>query len=462
MKQTPTLKERVSQISIGSFIIISVLMFTCFTLYSIKKTKITEEEIRSDLTLNLKNQIHLFLPSFLVPEQKQGIDLLLTRIKNDENLQEALIVQNTEELPAGFSKCLLVKTGPVTCQSQDLSSTAVIAPLNEMNQHFGFLFKSKNNSSPASLKNVLQLAGIILTILALTFTSIYIFVTRLMSKTLPAALDNLVQWIESEAHGKNSDQIELHFKELEDLKGKISEVLDRYNKSRDQAVIGQLTSGIMHDIKTPLQSIVTAIHLVDEQDINSSKRLSRLENLFRMCKNNMPLIGNIIETTLDGNRQIQIVKAEGNLRDSINESIRYTQEFSRLRNVAVEVNAPEIIHTKYDSAQFTRVMNNLIKNAIEAASESPMNSGLVRVTVANTNSQEIRLTVEDSGNGFTNPPEKIFRAFRTTKLRGSGLGLLITKKIIEAHNGSIAASNESQLGGALMEVILPSMEQARI
>lgn len=455
MKPMPTLKERVSQISIGAFIIITVLMFTSFTLYSMKKTKITEEGIQNDLTLNLKNQINLFLPSFLVPEQKQGVDLMLERIKRDENLEDALIIKNVEELPAAFSKCQLSNSHFVTCPSLDMSATAIVAPLNEMDQHFGFLLKSKSNSSPASLKNILQLAGIILLILGLAFISIYIFVTRLMSRTLPIALNNLVKWIESEVHGKDSDQIELHFKELEDLKGKISEVLDRYNRSRDQAVIGQLTSGIMHDIKTPLQSIVTAIHLVDEQAINSPKRESRLENLFIMCKNSMPLIGNIIETTLDGSRQIQIQKDSGNLRSTVDESIRYTKELSRLRNVIVEVDAPEEIRIQYDSFQFVRVMNNLIKNGIEAASESSKSSGRVKVSIKNIDHDRIKLTVEDSGQGFTIPPEKIFGAFRTTKVRGTGLGLLITKKIVEAHEGQIEASNSSSFGGARMEVILP-------
>jgi hypothetical protein len=75
MKEVKSLKQRVSENSINAFLVTAVMMFTCFTLYSMKKTKVTEANIRADLTLHLKNQLALFLPSYLLPEQKQGVDL---------------------------------------------------------------------------------------------------------------------------------------------------------------------------------------------------------------------------------------------------------------------------------------------------------------------------------------------------------------------------------------------------
>ena len=455
MNKTKTLRQCVSEISINAFICITVVMFTSFTMYSIKKTKITEEKIQDDLTLNLKNQVNLFLPSFLLPEQKQGMTLLLERIKSDESLDEIRVIDGASQLPLAFSECKLDKRKTVTCPSKDMSSTAVVAPLTEMNDHFGYIFKSKRNATATSLVGVMQFAGVILLILAITFIIIYTYISKLVAKTLPYHLDNLVRWIESEMYGNKSENIQLHFKELEDLKGKIAEVIERSNRSRDQAVIGQVTSGIMHDIKTPLQSIVTAVHLVSEKEMNTPKRLARLENLFLMCANNIPLIGEIIETTLDGNRNIQISKSKGNLRETVEASLRYTKDFSRLRNVSVEVDAPDEVIAHYDSLQFTRVMNNLLKNGIEAASESTTSPAIVRVSISKNNDNGVKLTVEDSGSGFSGSPEKVFRAFGTTKARGTGLGLLVTKKIIESHQGFINASNSSIYGGAKMEVILP-------
>lgn len=462
MKSAKTLRQCFTEISVISFISITVVMFTCFTLYSIKKTKVTEESIQTDLNLNLNNQVNMFLPSFLLPEQKQGMNLLLERIKKDESLDMAIVFSDKSNIPKTFADCNLSDTKAVTCASSDMSATAVIAPLKDSDEHFGYFLKAKKNASAASIMGLIQFAGIILLILGITFILIYYFISRLIAKTMPLALDNLVRWIESEINGKKDENIPLYFKELGDIRVKISEVIDRYNRSRDQAIIGQVTSGIMHDIKTPLQSIVTAAHLVSEQEEHSPKRLARLENLFRMCANNLPLIGEIIESTLDGNRNIQIQKSKGNLRETVEASVRYTKEFSRLRKVSVEIDSPEEVIAEYDSLQFVRVMNNLLKNGIEAASESENDHPTVRISINQAKDQTVKLTIEDSGSGFAGPPEKVFRAFGTTKMRGTGLGLLITKKIIEAHDGVINASNSSVYGGARMEVILPTCERESV
>lgn len=447
-----SLKQKVTDISIYSFICMSVIMFTCFWLYSAKKNKITENQIRADLTANLRNQANQFLPSFLLPEQEQGMNLILSKIKTDENLEDIRIIKTQSEIPSYFKDCRPSENAVITCPSNDLSLTAVVAPLKEMDTVFGFIFKSKKNSSAANLQGAIEFALVSLGIIGVAFLVIYLRLRLLIAKTLPDSMSQIIRWIEAEIEGKELENISLPFKELEDLKFKIAEVIERANKTRDQAVIGQVTSGIMHDIKTPLQSIVTATNLVNEQEINSLKRLSRLENLYDMCTRSIPVIGDIIETTLDGNRNINITKTKSNLRGTIDSSVMVMSDFSKYRNVNVEIDVPESLMIEHDSRQFIRVVNNLLKNGIEAASET----GTPRVRVSATlEENHIHLFVEDSGNGFKGSPEKVFRAFRTTKTRGTGLGLLISKKIVEAHSGKIKASNNSAFGGARMEVILP-------
>lgn len=455
MNEIKTLKHKVSEISVYSFICMAVMMFTCFTLYSIKKSKVTEEKIQDDLTLNLKNQVTLFLPSYLLPEQRQGMELMLSKIKSDEGLEDIRVIKTQEEVPTTYKNCRLNDKAYVTCPSNDLSMTAILAPLRESNEIFGYIFKAKKNSSAAGLVSIIQFAGVAMLIIAIAFSLIYFRIRALISKTLPQSMEDLLKWIEAEIEGSQSPEIQLPFKELEDLKFKISEVIEKANKSRDQAVIGQVTSGIMHDIKTPLHSIVTATHLVSEHEENSPKRQRRLENLYAMCANNIPLIGEIIETTLDGNRNIHINKSKANLRETIESALKVTREYSRLRNVTVEIDAPKELLVDYDTNQFMRVVNNLLKNGIEAASETSSNTpAKVKISVEKQDKQ-INLIVEDSGSGFKGSPEKVFRAFRTTKTRGTGLGLLISKKIVEAHSGKIKASNDSVFGGAKMEVSLP-------
>lgn len=460
MNNIPTLKERVSQISIGTFIITIAIMLTSFILYSMKKSQIAEEHVINELSSNIPTQITQFLPSFLLPEQKLGIDLLLERIKKNEGLEEARIIKSDTEIDAKFMGCRLSSTKITSCTSKDQHFTSVIAPLTEAGMHFGYLFKSKRNISPGSLADVLQVAGLILFILGVVFTAVYLFITRLLSKTLPTSLDDLVRWIEADVNGTRIENISLPFKELEELKTKISEVLERYNSTRDQAIIGQLTSGIMHDIKTPMQSIVAAMYLVEEQEVGTEKRLIRLENAHSMSKKNLPLICNIIETTLDGSRSIKIERTETDIEKTIEQSITLNSDMARMRQVSIQQNISVSGPIPHDHVQFTRVVQNLVKNAIEAAAES---NTIKLVKVSTTETRDgLLFTVEDSGNGFTSHPDKVFKAFRTTKLRGTGLGLVITKKIVEAHGGSISAKNSLDLGGAKLEVLIPKLSEVHV
>lgn len=457
MRKVPTLRERVSQISIGTFIITIAIMLTSFILYSMKKSQIAEDHVIKELTVNLNSQVSQFLPSFLLPEQRVGIDLLLDRIKESENLEDIRIINFKSDLKKGFEKCVLNPKQISRCSTGDRYYTAIVAPLNESGFHFGYLFKAKRNISPGSLKEILQIAGLILFILGLVFSGVYIFITRLLSKTLPTALDELVKFIEADLNGKPTERMQLPFQELEGLKEKISEVLTKYNETRDQAMIGQFTSGIMHDIKTPLQSIVAATHLVEEQSPDSPKRLSRLENLHDMSMKNIPLICNIIETTLDGNRAIKIEKKDNSIINTIESSLSNGFEQARFRNVTINSGTLVDSPVPHDETQLTRVIQNILKNAIEAAAENST-AGIVNVSAKETLSEMI-LSIEDSGPGFSSSPEKLFSGYKTTKLRGTGLGLLISKKIVEAHGGSIRALS-SDLGGAKVEITLPKYSEA--
>lgn len=453
MSKTKSLKNRVSDISIYSFVCMSVVMFVCFWMYSVKKNKIAEAQIKTELSLNLKNQTNLFLPSYLLPEQQLGMSLIVSKIQTDEALSEIKILESQKDIPTDYVDCHLNESIVTTCSTKNFAFTAVIAPLRDADKTYGYLFKARKNSSAGNIEQAIQFAGAAVGLIALAFFVIYLRLRNLIAKQLPNSMDQLTRWIEAEVEGKEHEDVALGFKELEDLKRKIAIVIERANKSREQAIIGQVTSGIMHDIKTPLHSIVTATHLVVEQKPDSEDRPMLLENLFNMCVGNIPLIREIIETTLDGNRNIQIKKSNANLRDTIDKSIVLTKEFSRYRNVSVEVDAPLEIFVDYDSTQLARVVNNLLKNGIEAAAEAST-TPRVRIS-AIQDKKQVNLIVEDSGAGFVGSPEKAFRAFRTTKTRGTGLGLLVSKKIVEAHNGKIKASNGSAYGGAKMEVELP-------
>ena len=123
---------------------------------------------------------------------------------------------------------------------------------------------------------------------------------------------------------------------------------------------------------------------------------------------------------------------------------------------------PVIVET--DPAQLRQVVLNLLLNALDAMPDG----GRIDVTIARTRSPHPQnlsktisgkawtiLSIHDSGEGFaTEILNRLFEPFSSTKETGTGLGMSICRRIVEAHGGVITASNSPQ-GGAVIDLLLP-------
>src|SRR6185369_8399736 len=97
-----------------------------------------------------------------------------------------------------------------------------------------------------------------------------------------------------------------------------------------------------------------------------------------------------------------------------------------------------------------RVMDNLVKNALEAVDRGP---GMVRIAVLRMNEEKIRIIVEDDGPGLP-AGMNVFALFETTKPNGTGLGLSICQEIVRAHGGGIDVAVREP-SGTVFHVELP-------
>jgi signal transduction histidine kinase len=454
MTKPPSLRSKVNKISVVAFILASALMAIGFVIYSKTKNALAEEQLLSELQRNSKQQIEQIIPSFLLPEQMAGVNLLLERIRKDESLSDIRLLSLEGHVPESFAQCALSSDRQVSCQNHSGSETAIVVPVKEGAQHFGWLFKAKANSSAIAYVDLLQMMGIFVLVMAITFVFVYVLTARILATTLPKALDGLVEWVKADLEDRSAEVPALPFKELEELKDKIGEVLERHTEERDQAVVGQLTRGIMHDIRTPMASVVAAMHMVDRSVDADAKRVTRLENLHSMAKTNLPIIAKIIETTLDGSRNLVVERKPADLVSTVREAISFNHELAELRKAKIQYNGPESLFIEHDPVQVGRVIFNLIKNGIEASITASEPS--VVLTLIALESGRVQVTIEDNGPGFERDASRAFRVFRSSKLHGNGLGLHVSKKIVESHFGSIHASNDSSLGGAKIEFDLRS------
>jgi C4-dicarboxylate-specific signal transduction histidine kinase len=151
-------------------------------------------------------------------------------------------------------------------------------------------------------------------------------------------------------------------------------------------------------------------------------------------------------------KQESFDKTNVNIPEVLREVVRVVQEDPKKEHVPIELHFDESLPAVYlDKTQIQQVFINLIVNAIEALGGREV-APLVKVRVT-TDRHGILVQVIDNGPGVYDP-ERIFDAFVTTKVKGMGIGLAVSRTIVEAHGGRLWAENCSA-GGASFNVALP-------
>lgn len=207
-------------------------------------------------------------------------------------------------------------------------------------------------------------------------------------------------------------------------------------QSEKLSVAGQLAAGIAHEIRNPLTSIKGFLQLMRS---NNCENNQYFEIIFSEL-NRIELI--LSELLMLAKPQESKFRKE-NIHNVINEVTTLLETEANLNNVLIEkkfsTNNPEVY---CDQNQLKQVFINLIKNAIEAMP----NGGVVTISTKLENNEMV-ITVKDSGVGIPRKIlQKIGQPFVTTKKSGTGLGLMISFKIIENHRGSINVNSEEGKG----------------
>lgn len=184
---------------------------------------------------------------------------------------------------------------------------------------------------------------------------------------------------------------------------------------------------ITHEIKNPLTVVNGYLSMFDVTDIEKSKRyISILKNEVNRTLN---LLGDFMEFT-----KIKVVKKECNFNDLISDVKEVLIPFFVKKNVSYSFCVQNNIIVNMDYNRIKQVIINVIKNAVEACRES---NGMV-TTTAFTEEDYLIIVVKDNGIGMDKfVLDNILVPFYTTKDNGTGLGVSLSKEILEAHGGTI-------------------------
>jgi C4-dicarboxylate-specific signal transduction histidine kinase len=225
------------------------------------------------------------------------------------------------------------------------------------------------------------------------------------------------------------------------------------------ATLGELTTGVAHELNNPLNNIGLFIGNATDQlrlGLLDPKRLGHeLEKALEQVRKATAIISHL--RTFGRAAPVSVERVD--VDEVIERSLSLMQEQLRLRGIEVELDlcADELV-VLGNAIQLEQVFINLLTNARDALEASPQKTILISTQ---SDGEEIRIAFADTGSGIAPDLEqRIFDPFFTTKEvgTGTGLGLSITYSIVKEHGGEITVSSEPE-GGARFLVTLPLSDE---
>jgi signal transduction histidine kinase len=213
-----------------------------------------------------------------------------------------------------------------------------------------------------------------------------------------------------------------------------------------------------HELRTPIQPILSLSQVLQSDISNNAKQQELLDAIVRNAKRLQRLTENILDITRIESHSLELRKERFSLNENIINVINDMNNQAVLRNnnnktvsILFEPEQEDII-VEADKVRINGVISNLLKNAIHFTSEGTINIAAAEKMDYN----EVIVSVKDTGEGID--PEifpRLFTKFATSSVTGTGLGLFISKSIVEAHGGKIWAQNNPDGRGATFYFSLP-------
>jgi signal transduction histidine kinase len=266
-----------------------------------------------------------------------------------------------------------------------------------------------------------------------------------LTKTLAERIGGAMRQIELEQslngyYEQLEKEVEVRTKDLEQVQEKLI-------RSERLAAVGELASGVGHELRNPLNVIRNCAYLLNMA--LSEKTDEESSNTLKVLDKQIDIANKIVTDLLDFTRIRPPQQIRADLKSLINESVSY---ITTPENVKINVNLNGHSRpVRTDPEQMNRVFTNIISNAVQAMNGK---GGQLDINAA-VDDETISVLFKDNGCGIpAENLEKIYEPLFTTKPKGIGLGLAISKRLVEQNGGKIEVA--SQVGqGTTFTVKLP-------
>ncbi|WP_010530722.1 ATP-binding protein [Lentibacillus jeotgali] len=214
-------------------------------------------------------------------------------------------------------------------------------------------------------------------------------------------------------------------------------------RSEKMSVAGQLAAGIAHEIRNPLTSLKGFLQLLQAG-------VKREDAYHHIMVDEIEKMENITSELLFISKPMTNHKEMENLLEMVEDVVTLLEPQARLKNIEIQMKEISSQNVKCDRSQIKQVFINILKNAIEAMDDP----GCIKIS-SYPHKKGVLTDIIDEGPGI---PEEIIHKlgepFFTTKQNGTGLGLMITRQILERHGGELEILQNEEIGSTF-RVILP-------
>jgi PAS domain S-box-containing protein len=216
-------------------------------------------------------------------------------------------------------------------------------------------------------------------------------------------------------------------------------LLDELAHTGRISTMGEMATGLAHELNQPLAAIVAYVDAC--QELVESERMNdqQLTDVLRAVSGQAERAGQIIHRLRKMIKRSQPVRADMSVNDAVREVTELLENEARQSGVTTDlVFSHDLPAIAADYLQVQQVVLNLMRNGLEAMKDVLPDQRRLTITTGRTPAGEIEITVSDFGQGLSvASADQVFEPFFTTKTNGLGLGLSISRTIVEAHGGRI-------------------------
>ena len=225
------------------------------------------------------------------------------------------------------------------------------------------------------------------------------------------------------------------------------------------STMGEMAASLAHEIKQPISAATTnaqiSLWLLERDQLEIQELREAISAVMQSVKRAADIIDHVRSLSKKGTQDRVLVDLNQVIRE-IEPLLEYE---SRPSSVAIRLNLSEHIpQVSGDRVQLQQVVMNLMLNAIEAMKDS---GGELVVTSEQTDSGQVLISLSDTGVGLPdNKEDRIFEAFFSTKPQGTGMGLAISRSIVESHGGRLWAKGNPERGATFYFELPPHESEA--